>query len=87
MTYGFPELGDTGGLGIGYTTHKTVRRHNFKKDPLKVHVKSYKMVRVNSFFQFQVCFHDSIFYFILYTENQCISKLDKIGIFIDMKFH
>ena len=26
------------------------------------------------------------FYFILYSENQCISKLDKIGIFIDMKF-
>ena len=25
--------------------------------------------------------------FILYSENQCISKLDKIGIFIDMKFH
>ena len=30
-----------------------------------------------------ICF----FYFILYSENQCISKLDKIGIFIDMKFH
>ena len=28
-----------------------------------------------------------IYYFILYSENQCISKLDKIGIFIDMKFH
>ena len=27
------------------------------------------------------------FYFILYSETQCISKLDKIGIFIDMKFH
>ena len=27
------------------------------------------------------------FYFILYSKNQCISKLDKIGIFIDMKFH
>ena len=27
------------------------------------------------------------FYFILDSENQCISKLDKIGIFIDMKFH
>ena len=26
-------------------------------------------------------------YFILYSVNQCISKLDKIGIFIDMKFH
>ena len=26
-------------------------------------------------------------YFILDSENQCISKLDKIGIFIDMKFH
>ena len=26
-------------------------------------------------------------YFILYSENQCISKLDKIGIFIDMKFY
>ena len=26
-------------------------------------------------------------YFILYCENQCISKLDKIGIFTDMKFH
>ena len=26
-------------------------------------------------------------YFILYSENQCISKLYKIGIFIDMKFH
>ena len=26
-------------------------------------------------------------YFILHSENQCISKLDKIGIFIDMKFH
>ena len=26
-------------------------------------------------------------YFILYSETQCISKLDKIGIFIDMKFH
>ena len=26
-------------------------------------------------------------YFILYSENQCISKLDKICIFIDMKFH
>ena len=22
-----------------------------------------------------------------YSENQCISKYDKIGIFIDMKFH
>ena len=30
---------------------------------------------------------DYWFYFILYSENQCISKLDKIGIFIDMKFH
>ena len=29
----------------------------------------------------------SDFYFILYSENKCISKLDKIGIFIDMKFH
>ena len=28
-----------------------------------------------------------VIYFILYSENQCISKLDKIGIFIDMKFH
>ena len=27
------------------------------------------------------------FYFILYSETQCISKLDKIGVFIDMKFH
>ena len=26
-------------------------------------------------------------YFILYSENQCKAKLDKIGIFIDMKFH
>ena len=26
-------------------------------------------------------------YFILYSATQCISKLDKIGIFIDMKFH
>ena len=26
-------------------------------------------------------------YFILYSENQCISKLDEIGIFIDIKFH
>ena len=26
-------------------------------------------------------------YFILYSETQCISKLDKIGIFIHMKFH
>ena len=26
-------------------------------------------------------------YSILYSETQCISKLDKIGIFIDMKFH
>ena len=25
--------------------------------------------------------------FILYFKNQCISKLDKIGIFIYMKFH
>ena len=28
-----------------------------------------------------------LFYFILYSENRCISKLDKIGIFIDMKFY
>ena len=28
-----------------------------------------------------------LLYFILYSETQCISKLDKIGIFIDMKFH
>ena len=27
------------------------------------------------------------FYFILYSDNQCISKLDKIGIFIDIKSH
>ena len=33
------------------------------------------------------CFSNSDFYFILYSENRCISKLDKIGIFIDMKFH
>ena len=33
------------------------------------------------------CFSYSDFYFIHYSENQCISKLDKIGIFIDMKFH
>ena len=26
-------------------------------------------------------------YFILYSENQCISELDKNCIFIDMKFH
>ena len=32
-------------------------------------------------------FSDFAFYFILYSENQCISKYDKIGIFIDMKFH
>ena len=32
-------------------------------------------------------FNNKFFYFILYSENQCISKLDKIGIFIDMKFH
>ena len=31
--------------------------------------------------------NDHASYFILYSENQCISKLDKIGIFIDMKFH
>ena len=31
--------------------------------------------------------YESFFYFILYSENQCISKLDKTGIFIDMKFH
>ena len=30
---------------------------------------------------------DRSIYFILYSETQCISKLDKIGIFIDMKFH
>ena len=30
---------------------------------------------------------DNGVYFILYSENQCISKLDKNGIFIDMKFH
>ena len=30
--------------------------------------------------------YQSVFYFILHSENQCISKLDKIGIFIDMKF-
>ena len=29
----------------------------------------------------------SSIYFIPYSDNQCISKLDKIGIFIDMKFH
>ena len=29
----------------------------------------------------------NILYFILYSENQCISKLDKNGIFIDVKFH
>ena len=28
-----------------------------------------------------------LFYFILYSENQRISKLDNIGIFIDEKFH
>ena len=28
-----------------------------------------------------------IIYFILYSEYQCVSKLDKIGIFIDMKFY
>ena len=33
----------------------------------------------------RVC--DPNFYFILYSETQCILKLDKIGIFIDMKFH
>ena len=32
-------------------------------------------------------FRGKKFYFILYSENQCISKLDKTGIFIDMKFH
>ena len=32
-------------------------------------------------------FSDFAFYFILYSENQCISEFDKIGIFIDMKFH
>ena len=32
------------------------------------------------------CFN-KVIYFILYSETQCISKLDKIGIFIDMKFH
>ena len=30
---------------------------------------------------------DNTVYFILYSETQCISKLDKIDIFIDMKFH
>ena len=33
------------------------------------------------------CFTNSDCYFIHYSENQYISKLDKIGIFIDMKFH
>ena len=28
-----------------------------------------------------------LLYFILYSENHCISKLDKIGIFTDVKFH
>ena len=32
-------------------------------------------------------YSDFAFYFILNSENQCISKLDKIGIFIDMKVH
>ena len=30
---------------------------------------------------------ETFFFFWPYSENQCISKLDKIGIFIDMKFH
>ena len=29
----------------------------------------------------------NLFYFILNRENQCISKHDKNGIFIDMEFH
>ena len=29
--------------------------------------------------------NEKVNHFILYSENQCISKLDKIGIFIDMK--
>ena len=47
----------------------------------------------NGTFMIMICSVSSAFrpdktnYFILYSENQWISKLDKIGIFIDMKFH
>ena len=36
---------------------------------------------------YSYCGYSMHIYFILYSETQCISKLDKIGIFIDMKFH
>ena len=34
---GFKELGDTGGMGIGRTTHSVLRHPNFLKDPHEVH--------------------------------------------------
>ena len=35
---GFPELGDTGGLGIGLTTLNVIRNPNFRNDPHAVSV-------------------------------------------------
>ena len=36
MHYGFPELGDDGGCGIGLTTFETLNHPDFLKDPHKV---------------------------------------------------
>ena len=36
MHYGFPELGDDGGNGIGMTTYDTLNHPQFLKDPYKV---------------------------------------------------
>ena len=44
--------------------------------------------QIRAHYLFHLAFQLNIsFYFILYSENQCISKFDKIVIFIDMKFH
>ena len=55
---------------------------NFRSDALKMTSSEWKRQKLPKLYS------ESIgFYFILYNETQCISKLDKIGIFIDMKFH
>ena len=73
---------------------KLIASINTKEDKTYDVPKMYKWYK-DSAFLFQKAFDTpevrqqvrKFIYFILYSENQCKSKLDKICIFIDMKFH
>ena len=73
------------GFRITYLGHKIRITRQVEQDRAKQrqHLRN-KILKLSSRDFLEV---SKSFYFILYSENQCISKHDKIDIFIDMKFH